>query len=150
MRANGAKRSPNIARQSGMPVDEVDTAAVLKVLKPVWARTPETASRLRGRIEAILNFAKAHKLRSGENPAVWKGNLADILPRRQKLSRGHYAALPYRDVPAFIAKLRERKSIQTLALEFAILTAARSGEVLGARWSEIDLVGKVWPSRPPA
>jgi integrase len=113
-------------------------------LQPVWGRIPETASRLRGRIEAVLDFAKAHKLRSGENPASWRGNLALILPKRQKLSRGHHKAMPYAEVPAFIGKLREVESIPALALEFAILTAARSGEVLGARWDEINMAAKVW------
>jgi integrase len=122
------------------PVD----ATVLGVLQPVWGRIPETASRLRGRIEAVLDFAKAHKLRSGENPASWRGNLALILPKRQKLSRGHHKAMPYAEVPAFIGKLREVESIPALALEFAILTAARSGEVLGARWDEINMAAKVW------
>ena len=126
------------------PVDAIDTQAVLSVLKPVWAAKPETASRLRGRIEAVLDFAKAHKLRAGENPAAWKGNLALILPRRQKLSKVHLAAMPYRDVAAFIATLREIDSIRALALEFLVLTAARLGEVLGARWAEIDLTAKTW------
>ena len=126
------------------PVDLIDTAAVLSVLQPIWGRIPETASRLRGRIEAVLDFAKAHKLRSGENPASWRGNLALILPKRQKLSRGHHKAMPYAEVPAFIGKLREVESIPALALEFAILTAARSGEVLGARWDEINMAAKVW------
>jgi integrase len=120
------------------PVDAIDTQAVLGVLQPIWARIPETASRLRGRIEAVLDFAKAHKLRSGENPASWRGNLALILPKRQKLSRGHHAAMPYGDLPEFIAKLREAETIHALALEFLILTAARAGEVLGATWDEID------------
>lgn len=114
------------------------------VLKPLWQEIPETASRLRGRIEAVLDYAKAHDLRSGENPATWKGHLALILPKRQKLSRSHHAALPYHEIPAFVAKLRERDSIPTLALEFVILTVARAGEVLGAKWGEIDLEGKVW------
>jgi integrase len=127
-----------------LPVDAIDTAAVLSVLKPVWQEIPETASRVRGRIDAVLNFAKAHGLRSGENPAAWRGHLALILPKRQKLSKGHHAALPYQDVPAFIAKLRETETIAALALEFTILTAARSGEALGARWAEIDLAAKVW------
>jgi integrase len=126
------------------PVDLIDTVAVLSVLQPIWGRIPETASRLRGRIEAVLDFAKAHKLRSGENPASWRGNLALILPKRQKLSRGHHKAMPYAEVPAFIGKLREVESIPRLALEFAILTAARSGEALGARWDEIDFGAKVW------
>jgi integrase len=126
------------------PVDTIDTAAVLSVLQPIWARIPETASRLRGRIEAVLDFAKAHKLRSGENPAAWRGNLALILPKRPKLSRGHHAAMPYGGLREFIAKLREAESIHAFALEFLILTATRAGEVLGATWDEIDLDAKVW------
>jgi integrase len=128
----------------GRPVDEIDTQAVLGVLQPIWATIPETASRLRGRIETVLDAAKAHGLRCGENPAAWRGHLALILPRRQKLSRSHHAAMPYRDLPEFIGRLRERESIHALALELVILTAARSGEVLGARWPEFDLEGKVW------
>ena len=126
------------------PVDEIDTAAVLAVLTPLWREKPETASRVRGRIEAVLDAAKAQGHRSGENPAAWRGHLSHLLPKRQKLSRGHHAAMAYVDVPAFIARLREQAAIAALALEFCILTAARSGEVLGARWSEIDLVTKVW------
>src|SRR6202140_3945999 len=86
------------------PVDAIDTQAVLGVLQPVWGRIPETASRLRGRIEAVLDYGKANGLRSGENPAAWRGHLALILPKRQKLSRGHHAAMPYGDLPEFIAK----------------------------------------------
>jgi len=128
-----------------MPVDEIDTAAVLAVLKPLWARAPETASRLRGRIEAVLSAAKAHGLRSGENPAAWRGHLENLLPRRQKLSRAHLPAMPYDAIPELISRLREGdRSIPSFALEFVILTAARSGEVLGARWSEIDLEARVW------
>jgi integrase len=126
------------------PVDTIDTAAVLSVLQPVWARIPETASRLRGRIEAVIDYAKANGLRSGENPAAWRGHLALILPKRQKLSRLHHAAMPYAEVPAFIGKLREVESIHALALEFLILTAGRAGEVLGATWDEIDIDAKVW------
>jgi integrase len=127
-----------------LPVDEVATEAVLSVLQPLWQRAPETASRLRGRIEAVLDFAKAHGWRSGENPAAWRGHLALILPKRQKLTRGHLAAMDFDAVPDFIGKLRERKAMAALALEFLILTAARSGEVLGARWVEIDRDAKVW------
>jgi integrase len=126
------------------PVDTIDTAAVLSVLQPVWARIPETAIRLRGRIEAVLDFAKARGLRSGENPAAWRGHLALILPKRQKLSRGHHQAMPYPGIPEFIAKLRERESVPVAALEFLILTAGRSGEVLGATWDEIDIDAQVW------
>jgi integrase len=126
------------------PVDAINTQAVLGVLQPVWGRIPETASRLRGRIEAVLDYGKANGLRSGENPAAWRGHLALILPKRQKLSRGHHAAMPYPDIPEFLGKLREVESIPALALEFTILTAARLGEVLGATWDELDLEGKVW------
>jgi integrase len=104
---------------------------------------------LRGRIEAVLDFAKAHGWRSGENPARWRSHLALILPKRGKLSRCHFAALPYSQVQGFMARLRERETIAAMALEFLILTAARSGEVLGARWEEIDFEAKVW-TIPPA
>ena len=126
------------------PVDEIDTTAILAVLTPLWQAKPETASRLRGRIEAVLDAAKAQGHRSGENPAAWRGNLSCLLPKRSKLSRGHHAAMAYADVPAFVAKLRKREAVAALALEFCILTAARSGEVLGARWTEVDLAAKVW------
>ena len=127
-----------------LPVDEIDTAAVLSVLKPLWQAKPETASRLRGRIEAVLDAAKAQGHRTGENPAAWRGHLAHLLSKRGKLSRGHHAAMDYRDVPAFVAKLRECDTIAAMALEFCLLTAARSAEVYGARWSEIDMAAKVW------
>jgi integrase len=109
---------------------------VLGVLQPIWGRIPETASRLRGRIEAVLDYAKAHGLRAGENPAAWRGHLALILPKRQKLSRSHHAAMDYAEVPAFIASLRERETTHTLALEFLILTPHASAKCLarsGAR-----------------
>jgi integrase len=127
-----------------MAVDEIETAHVLQVLTPIWQVKSETASRLRGRIEAVLDAARAQGHRAGENPAAWRGHLAHILPKRPKLARGHHAALPYEQVPAFIARLREREGLAALALEFTILTAARSGEVLGSRWEEFDLAGKVW------
>jgi integrase len=126
------------------PVDEIDTAAVLAVLTPLWQTKPETASRVRGRIEAVLDAAKAQGHRSGENPAAWRGHLAHLLPKRGKLTRGHHAAMDYRDVPAFVVKLRECDVIAAMALEYCILTATRSGEVYGARWSEIDMAAKVW------
>lgn len=126
------------------PVDKIDTADVLAILKPIWTKVPETAARLRGRLENVLDAAKARGFREGPNPAAWRGHLKSLLPARQKLTRGHHAALPYNDVPAFIAALRSRKSLAAVALEFCILTATRSGEVLGARWEEIDLDKKVW------
>jgi integrase len=130
------------------PVDKIETADVLAVLRPIWQKKPETASRLRGRIERVLNAAKAKGHRTGENPAAWRGHLENLLPKQGKLTRGHHAALPYVEVPAFVAKLREREAVAAMALEFAILTAARSGEVLGAKWGEIDFNTKVW-SIPP-
>jgi integrase len=130
------------------PVDKIETADVLAVLKPIWLEKPETASRVRGRIERVLNAAKAKGYRTGENPAAWRGHLENLLPKQPKLSRGHHAAMPYADVSAFVAKLREREAVAALALEFAILTATRSGEVLNARWEEIDLEAKVWAIPP--
>ena len=127
-----------------VPVDAIDAHAVLKVLNPMWNRTPETASRVRGRIEAVLDYAKAHKLITGENPAAWKGNLSHVLPKRKSIDRSHHAAMPYRDVPDFLAKLRQTDTLPALALEFTILTAARVGEALGAKWDEIDVSNKVW------
>jgi integrase len=129
-----------------LPVDMVDTQAVLSVLHPLWQKLPETASRLRGQIEAVLDAARAkgHIGRNEANPARWRGHLDKLLAKRQKLSGGHHAALPFRDVPAFIGQLRGRDATAALALEFTILTAARSGEVLGALWDEIDLKACVW------
>ena len=131
------------------PVDAIDTEAVLSVLKPLWTRAPETASRLRGRIEAVLDAAKArgHVGRNEANPARWRGHLDKLLPKRAKLTRGHHAAMPYADVPAFVASLCERPAIAARALELCILTAARSGEALAARWDEIDFEAKVWTVR---
>ena len=107
-----------------LPVDEIDTATILSVLNPLWQATPETASRLRGRIEAVLDAAKAQGYRSGENPAAWRGHLAHLLPKRGKLARGHHPAMDYREVPALIAKLREYEVVAAMALEYCILTAA--------------------------
>ena len=129
-------------------LDEITTDDVLGVLKPIWQTKSETASRLRGRIERVLDAARAKGLRSGENPARWRGHLANLLPKRHKLSRGHHAAMPYRDVPAFLERLRGLGGMSALALEFCILAAARSGEVLGARWDEIDREAAVWTVAP--
>ncbi|TVV76024.1 tyrosine-type recombinase/integrase [Sphingomonas solaris] len=125
-------------------VETIGIRDILEVLQPLWQRTPETAERLRGRLENVLDAAKAKGLRTGENPARWRGHLDQLLPKRQRLSRGHHTALPYADVPTFMADLREREAMAARALEFVILTAARSGEVLGATWAEIDLEGAVW------
>lgn len=130
-----------------MPVAAVSTNDIHAVLKPIWISKAETASRVRGRIERVLDAAKAKGLRTGDNPARWQGHLAQLLPQRQKLSRGHHTALPYPDVPAFVERLRDRPAISARALEFAILTAARSGETLGARWDEVDLEKRLWTVR---
>ena len=131
-----------------LPVAAVDTKAVLSVLRPIWAAKPETASRLRGRIERVLRYAKTHGLRDGENPAAWRGHLSEVLssPAKTKRAAGsrHQPALPWQDVGAFMAGLRGRAGTAALALEFTILTACRTGEVLGARWKEIDPEAGVW------
>ena len=127
-----------------VPIDQVDTEAVLRVLRPIWSTKPETASRLRGRIERVLDAAKAKGLRTGENPARWRGHLDHLLPKRQKLTRGHHAALPFAQISSFMARLRTRGGDAALALEFLILTAARTSEVRDARWEEIDLQTRVW------
>lgn len=127
-----------------LPVDQIDTAMVLEALQAIWLSKPETASRLRGRIERVLDAAKAKSFRTGENPARWRGHLDHLLPKRQKLTRGHHAALPHAEIATFMAALRSREAVAALGLEFTILTAARSGEVLGATWAEIDLEAKIW------
>lgn len=128
-----------------MAVEEVNTEAVLRVLRPIWTAKTETASRVRGRIEAVLNWAAAQHFRPRENPAAWRGHLENILPDPKKIAKTtHHAALPYSDIPAFMKSLREREGMGALALEFAILTAARTGEVIGAKWPEFDLNTKVW------
>ena len=128
-----------------LPVQNVDVALVLKVLEPIWTAKPETASRVRGRIERILDWAKARSLRQGENPARWRGHLDILLAPRGKIRRvRHHAALPYAELPSFLLKIRRLDAVAGRALEFAILTAARTGEVLGARWDEIDLENKIW------
>lgn len=127
-----------------LPVAEIGTAHVLKILEPIWQDKAETASRVRGRIETILDAAKARGYRDGENPARWRGHLAQILPARKRLSRGHHKAMPYEQVPAFIAELRARNAMAALALEFTILTGARTGEALGATWDEVNLEKAIW------
>ena len=126
------------------PVADIGTAHVLKILEPIWKDKPETASRVRGRIETVLDAAKARGYREGENPARWRGHIAQILPPRSRLTRGHHKAMPYESIPAFAAKLREREATAALALEFAILTATRTSEVLGATWAEVDLDKAIW------
>jgi len=126
------------------PVSSVCTDNILTVLKPMWATRGETASRLRGRIELVLDFARARGWRTGENPARWRGHLKNILPPPRKLSRGHLPAMDYRLVPAFVDRLRKEESMAARALEFAILTAGRTSEVLNATWQEVNLGEKIW------
>jgi len=127
-----------------LSVDEITTQDVLDVLQPHWKRVPETAKRLRGRIEVVLDAAKAKGKCSGENPARWRGHLDQLLPKRQVLTRGHHSALSYAEIPTFMEDLRRRPAVAARALEFAILTACRTSEVLGASWGEIDIDKKVW------
>ncbi|WGD29846.1 integrase arm-type DNA-binding domain-containing protein [Ancylobacter sp. WKF20] len=128
----------------GTPVDAITTEDILALLMPIWTKKAETASRIRGRIERVLDAARAKGLRSGENPALWRGHLDSLLPKRQKLQRGHHAAMPYAEMPAFIATLQDSEGVTARALEFLILTAARSGEAREVRWREIDLKAKIW------
>jgi integrase len=140
-----------------LPVQAIDTALVMKVLEQevrdgpgklaaaLWTARPETASRLRGRIESILDWARVRGYRDGDNPARWRGHLDKLLPARGKVRKvKHHAALPYGTLPEFMTQLRDEQGIAARALEFAILTAARTGEVIGARWSEIDVAARLW------
>lgn len=128
-----------------LAVADIDLGLVLRVLEPIWNTKNETASRVRGRIESILDWATVHGYRQGDNPARWKGHLDVILPAPAKVQKTeHHAALPYVDMCAFMTDLRQRKGIAARALEFTILTATRSGESRGAEWSEIDLASKIW------
>jgi integrase len=127
-----------------LPVGSIDRGLVLDILRPIWTEKTETASRLRGRIETVLNWAKVNGYRDGDNPAAWKGNLAHVLAERQKLARGHHAALPYAEVGDFMIALRKREGISARALELAILCASRSAEIRLAEWSEMDVEAKVW------
>ncbi len=127
-----------------LPIEAVMTADVLAVIEPIWLSKPETASRVRGRIERVLDAAKAKNLREGENPARLKGNLDVLLPTRSKVSVKHHSALPYAEVAAFLDDLKGRPGVAARALEFVVLTAARSGEVRGMTWGEVDLENKIW------
>jgi integrase len=127
-----------------VPVDKVSTDDVLRVLRPLWHDKIETATKVRERIKIVLDHAKARGLRTGDNPAQWKGHLDQILPGHSKLARGHHAAMPFADVPAFLRRLRDAGGVGARALEFVVLTAVRSGEARGATWAEIDLRAAVW------
>ena len=128
-----------------LPVALVDTGLVMKALEPIWKMKPETAARVRGRIEAILDWAKVRGYRTGENPARWKGHLDHLLPARGKVQKvEHHAALPYGEIGTFVANLRTRAAIAARALELLIYTACRTSEILKVRWEEIDLGNRVW------
>lgn len=132
-----------------MPVTAVDTSAVMQALEPIWHSKPETASRVRGRIESILDFASARGWRTGDNPARWKGHLDNLLPARASVAATrHHAALDWQAMPEMMASLSTRRGLAALALRFCILTAVRSGEARGARWSEIDMDNAVWAIPP--
>ena len=125
-------------------IDEIETADILRILKPIWLKKAETASRLRGRIERVLDAAKAQGFRDNDNPARWRGHLAAMLPARSKVDKQHHAAAPLLEVPAIVQQLRNMDGIAARALEFTILTAARSGETMGTTWSEIDREQAIW------
>jgi integrase len=132
-----------------LPVQGIDTGLVMRVLEPIWAEKPETASRVRGRVENILDWATVCGYRKGENPARWRGHLDKLLPKQSKVARvEHHAALLFAEIGAFMADLRAQEGVAARALEFTILTAARTGEVIGATWAEFDLDGKTWTVPP--
>jgi integrase len=117
----------------------------MRALEPIWTTKPETAGRVRGRIESVLDWAAARGYRQGENPARWRGHLENLLPKKSKVRRvEHHAALPYAEIGTFIAELQQQEGVAARALEFAILTAARTGEVIGAKWDEIDFDERLW------
>src|SRR6266481_8090862 len=128
-----------------LPVQSIDVGLVMKALEPIWHTKPETASRLRGRIEAVLDWATVRSYRNGENPARWRGHLDKLLPARSKVHKvKHHPALPYNEMADFTAALRNQEGVAARALEFLIMTAARTGEVISAPWDEIDLDEKLW------
>ena len=129
-----------------LPVQTIDTDLIVKALAPIWTEKPETASRVRGRIEAVLGWATASKFRSGDNPARWRHNLDVLLPRQVAIVK-HHAAIDIDEIGAFMQELRSREGVAARALEFTILCAARTGEAIGAQWKEIDLFKRLWSLR---
>ena len=128
-----------------LPVDQVDTALVLRILEPIWTNKTETANRLRGRIESVLDWSTVRGYRKGDNPARWRGHLDKLLPRPTRVAKvKHHPALPYAETGAFMAALRTDEGIAARALEFSILTATRTAEVIQAEWSEFDLDAEMW------
>jgi integrase len=133
-----------------LAIDDISTAHVVRVLQPIWKEKPETASRVRGRIEKVLGWATVRGFRSGDNPARWRGHLQELFAAKGKVRPvKHHAALPYTDVPAFMADLRSRNSLSARALEFTVLTAVRTGETIDATWDEIDFAAKIWTIPAP-
>lgn len=127
------------------PIDQIDLGMIMQVLEPIWTTKTETASRVRGRIESVLDWAGVRGFRSGENPARWRGHLDLLLPARTRVKKvKHHAALPYAEVPAFVTEIQKRPAVSARAFEFLILTAARTGEVIGATWPEVDLERHIW------
>ncbi len=131
------------------PISDIGTEDVLLVLNPIWQTKSETASKLRGKIERVIDYAKSRGWRTGENPARWRGHLQNILPKPKKLTHGHLPAMDYRDVPAFFDRLQQRDAMAACVLQFLILTAARSDEAFGTRWDEIDLDDRIWTVPAP-
>jgi len=128
-----------------LPVKAINVGLVMRVLEPIWPVKTETASRVRGRIEAILDWATARAYRQGENPARWRGHLENLLPQKTRVARvQHHAVLPYPEIAPFMAQLRQQDGTAACALEFAILSAARAGETIGAQWGELNLAERVW------
>jgi integrase len=133
---------PKIGR---LPVATIDTDVVLTVIEPIWHRIPETANRVRGRVESVLEWAKVRGYRTGDNPARWRGHLSQALPARGRIQKtNHHPALHFTELPEFMANLREREGVAARALELTILTAARTGEAIGATWDEIDVKEEAW------
>jgi integrase len=128
-----------------LAVAEIDKALILKILEPIWTTKTVTATRVRGRIESILDWARAFDLRQGDNPAAWSGHLEHLLPAPSQVAPvKHHAALPYADLPGFMAKLRAKEGVSARALEFTILCAVRTGDTIGAKWSEVDASHRLW------
>jgi integrase len=132
-----------------LPVASVDTGLILKIIEPIWTDHYQTASRVRGRVASVLDWATVRGFRTGGNPARWKGHLSEVLPAKGEFTKPkHHAALPYNDLPTFVARLSTQQGIPPRAMEFLILTAARTSEVLTARWSEFDLESRIWTIPP--
>ena len=127
-----------------VPIAEIETPHILRLLKPIWTKKPETAAKARMRLEAVLDYAGSHGWRSIENPARWRGHLSNLLPKRQKLSRGHHPAMPYAEVPAFFERLQGSDAMAARALQLLILTACRTSEVLKATWDEFEFESHIW------